>query len=43
MSNHIPTTGLQLRSQITRTGQLELSLVEGPVPSPGPEEVVIRV
>jgi len=43
MSNQIPTTGLQLRSQITRTGQLELSLVEGPVPSPGPEEVVIRV
>ena len=30
MSNQIPTTGLQLRSQITRTGQLELSLVEGP-------------
>jgi NADPH2:quinone reductase len=34
---------LQLRSLVKRTGELELSLVEIPVPEPRPDEVVIRV
>jgi NADPH2:quinone reductase len=34
---------LQLRSLVKSTGELELSLVEIPVPEPMPEEVVIRV
>jgi NADPH:quinone reductase len=34
---------LQLRSLVKRTGELELSLVEIPIPEPGPDEVVIRV
>jgi NADPH2:quinone reductase len=41
MSNAL--TGLQLRSLIRKEGELELSLVEVPVPEPGPEEVVVRV
>ena len=43
MSNSIAPTGLQLRSLIARSGQLELSLHDKPVPTPGPDEVVIRV
>ena len=39
----IPTTGLQLRSLIKSSGELELSLVSVPVPDPAPDEVVIRV
>lgn len=34
---------LQLRSLIRRTGELELSLVEVPMPTPGEDEVVIEV
>lgn len=34
---------LQLRSLITQAGELELSLVETPVPAPADDEVVIRV
>lgn len=34
---------LQLRSLVKKTGELELSLVEIPVPEPKPDEVVIRV
>ncbi len=42
--NTAPTrTGLQLRSLIRRSGELELSLVDVPVPAPGPDEVVLRV
>ena len=34
---------LQIRSRVTEAGELELSLVETPVPSPGADEVLIRV
>ncbi len=37
------TTGLQLRSLITKSGELELSLVEMPIPEPGPDQVVVKV
>ncbi len=43
MNTIIPQTGLQLRSLITRAGQLELSLIDKAVPTPGPDEVLIRV
>jgi NADPH:quinone reductase-like Zn-dependent oxidoreductase len=36
-------TGLQLRSLIKNSGELELSLVSLPTPEPGPDEVVVRV
>lgn len=36
-------TGLQLRSLIKRSGELELSLAKVQVPEPGPEEVLVRV
>src|SRR6266852_5633276 len=36
-------TSLELRSEITSTGQLRLSLEEQEVTPPGPEEVVVRV
>mgnify|MGYP000148817799 CR=1 FL=1 len=39
----IPTTGLQLRSLIKSSGELELSLVEVPVTAPGTDEVLVRV
>ena len=34
------TTGLQLRSLITKSGELELSLVEMPIPEPAADQVV---
>lgn len=37
------TTGLQLRSLITKSGELELSLVEMPIPDPGPDQVVVKI
>lgn len=37
------STGLQLRSLIKHSGELELSLVEVPTPQPAPDEVVVRV
>lgn len=43
MSRDLPATGLQLRSLITSDGRLRLSLVDEPVPSPGPDEVLVRV
>ena len=36
-------TGLQLRSLVTKSGVLEVSLVSVPTPEPGPDEIVIRV
>jgi NADPH:quinone reductase len=39
--NH--NTGLELRSLIKSSGELELSLVTIPTPEPGPDEVVVRV
>ncbi len=42
MSNTV-STALQLRSLVNSDGSLELSLVEVPVPSPGEDEIVIRV
>jgi len=36
-------TGLQLRSLIKTSGELEISLVDVPTPEPGPDEVVVRV
>src|ERR1700681_3942449 len=35
--------GLQLRSVIKTSGELEISLVNVPTPEPGPDEVVVRV
>jgi NADPH:quinone reductase len=43
MTTDLPDTALQLRSLATSKGTLELSLAEVPVPSPGPEQVLIRV
>lgn len=37
------TTGLQLRSLIKKSGELELSLVPVATPEPGADEVVVRV
>jgi len=37
------TTGLQLRSQISKGGELELSLSEVTTPEPGPDQVVVKV
>src|ERR1700676_3674789 len=37
------TTGLQLRSLIKKSGELEISLLPVPTPEPGPDEVVVRV
>ncbi|MEH2570180.1 zinc-binding dehydrogenase [Bradyrhizobium sp. AZCC 2289] len=36
-------TGLQLRSLLKKSGELELSLANIPTPEPGPDEVVVRV
>ena len=36
-------TGLQLRSLIKSSGELEISLANVPTPEPGPDEVVVRV
>src|SRR5437899_12784194 len=37
------TTGLQLRSLIRKSGELELSLTEVAVPEPGLDQVVVKV
>lgn len=37
------TTGLELRSLITKSGTLELSLAKVEIPEPGPEQVVVKV
>jgi NADPH:quinone reductase-like Zn-dependent oxidoreductase len=37
------TTGLQLRSLIKKSGELEISLAKVEVPEPGPDQVVVKV
>ncbi len=36
-------TGLQLRSLIKKSGELEISLVNVPIPEPAEDEIVVRV
>ena len=43
MSNTIPATALQLRSLVKKSGELELSLQNVPVPEPKDDEVLVRV
>ena len=43
MTQPIPTTALQLRSLVQTNGTLQLSLEPTPVPTPGPDEVLIQV
>ena len=43
MSGDNGNTGLQLRSVIKKSGELEISLVEIPIPEPGADEVAVRV
>ncbi|MFC5499038.1 zinc-binding dehydrogenase [Caenimonas terrae] len=43
MTQTHPATALQLRSLVTADGELQLSLIELPVPAPGPAEVLLRV
>ncbi|MDP1875731.1 zinc-binding dehydrogenase [Phenylobacterium sp.] len=43
MSFDMQTTGLQLRSLVKASGELELSLARVPVQPPGPGEVLVRV
>src|SRR5258708_23990277 len=37
------TTGLQLRSLIAKSGELEVSLAETTFPDPGPDQVLVKV
>ncbi len=39
----LPNAALELRSKITASGRLELSLVSAPVPQPGPGQVLVRI
>jgi len=43
MKPNTPAHGLQLRSLLKASGELELSLVEVDIPEPGPDEVVVRI
>ena len=43
MSQDTHKVSLQLRSLVRGSGELELSLVELPVPEPGPDEVLVRI
>src|SRR5712672_2512281 len=36
-------TGLELRSLIKKSGELEISLASVPTPEPGPDEIVVRI
>src|SRR5579859_211618 len=42
VASHI-MSGLQLRSLVKKSGELEISLLNVPTPEPGPDEVVVRV
>ena len=43
MANGNPGSGLQLRSLIKSSGELELSLAKVEIPDPGPDEILVRV
>jgi len=43
MTTQHARTGLQLRSLARQTGELELSLIDVPVPDPQPDEVLVRI
>jgi NADPH:quinone reductase-like Zn-dependent oxidoreductase len=43
MTVEIPDSALELRSLVTSQGQLELSLVDVPVPTPAANEVLVRI
>ncbi len=43
MSNHPAFTGLQLRSLVKPSGELEISLPSVTTPEPAPDEVVVRI
>jgi NADPH:quinone reductase-like Zn-dependent oxidoreductase len=43
VSSDIPATGLQLRSLVKSSGELELSLVPTPIPEPAADEIIVRV
>lgn len=43
MNTNAKEHGLQLRSLVKSSGELELSLVNLPIPTPGPDEVVVRI
>ncbi len=43
MTAPLPATGLQLRSTLLPEGRLELRLLPVPLPTPGPDEVLIRI
>ncbi|HSV52543.1 MAG TPA: NADH oxidase, partial [Burkholderiaceae bacterium] len=42
-TNSNPSTGLQLRSLVKPSGELEISLVDEPVAQPAADEVVLRI
>jgi len=43
MADTSKTTGLQLRSLITKGGELQLSLAKVDLPEPGPDQVLVKV
>ncbi len=43
MNDTLPTTALQLRSLIKRSGELEITLADVPVPDPAADEVLVRI
>jgi len=43
MTTTVPTRGMELRSKISKDGQLELSLVDVDVPAPAADQVIVRV
>ncbi|WP_395671024.1 zinc-binding dehydrogenase [Phenylobacterium sp.] len=43
MPTEIPATGLALRTEITGSGELRLSLVDQPTRAPGPDDVLVRI
>ena len=43
MTTSVPNDGLQLRSLVKESGEIELSLVRVPTPMPAADEVVVRV